>query len=466
MANAPQQRIPSVEELLASDAFAPLNRTYGRHLVKRAVRAALEQLRALERDDAWPEWACASEDFAAQVSRRLAREESSGPRRVHNLTGTVIHTNLGRATLPEEAITALGAAARSPVDLEYDLERGARGDRDRHVAASICELTGAEAATVVNNNAAAVLLTLNTLALGKQVPVSRGELIEIGGSFRMPDIMARAGCVLREVGTTNRTHLRDYENAIGGDTAMLMKVHPSNYAVQGFTKSVPTRELAHVARASGIPLVVDLGSGTLLDLRRYGLPPEPTAQETLAHGADIVTFSGDKLLGGPQAGLIIGPRDLIDMLNANPLKRALRVDKLTLAAMSEVLKLYGEPDTLPARLPVLRYLTRKPETIRAEAERLAPVVQSMLGDDYRVSVCSCESQIGSGSLPDERLESHGLSVKCSANTRAPTLEDLARRLRQLPTPVLGHIHHDALVLDLRCLDDEHALVRELERLRE
>ncbi|MEE9253580.1 MAG: L-seryl-tRNA(Sec) selenium transferase [Pseudomonadales bacterium] len=464
MSNAPRQRIPSVEELLASDCFATLNGSFGRHLVKRALRATLD---ALREHKTWPQWADASEGYAMRVGERLAGEASSGLRPVHNLTGTVIHTNLGRATLPEEAIAAIVAAARSPVDLEYDLPRGARGDRDRHVEASLCELTGAEAATVVNNNAAAVLLTLNSLALGKEVPVSRGELIEIGGSFRMPDIMARAGCVLREVGTTNRTHLRDYENAIGDDTALLMKVHPSNYSVEGFTKSVSTRELADVTHARGLPLAVDLGSGTLLDLRRFGLPREPTAGETIAQGADLVSFSGDKLLGGPQAGLIVGRRDLIQTLKANPLKRALRVDKLTLAALSEVLKLYGEPDTLAKRLPLLRALTRTPDELRAQAQRLAPLVQSIVGDGFKVGAANCESQIGSGSLPSERLASHGLKIEpTSAKQQTRTLEALASRLRALPTPVLGYIHSNALMLDLRCLDDEQALTHELELLRE
>ncbi len=463
MATKPQQRIPSVEELLANERFAAINRSYGRHLVKRALQSTLEDVR---KADDWPSWAETVEGFAERVGQRLAVDSSSGLRSIHNLTGTVIHTNFGRVTLPEEAIEAIVAAARSPVDLEYDIARGARGDRDRHVEASLCALTGAEAATVVNNNAAAVLLVLNTLALGKEVPVSRGELIEIGGSFRMPDIMARAGCVLREVGTTNRTHLRDYEQAIGVDTALLMKVHPSNYTVEGFTRSVSTQDLAKVASDSALPLAVDLGSGTLLDLRRFGLPQEPTAGETLAQGADLVTFSGDKLLGGPQAGLIVGRRDLIQSLKANPLKRALRVGKLTLAAISEVLKLYGEPERLPERLPLLRYLLRTPDELRAQAERLVPLVQSALGEAFRVSTTPCESQIGSGSLPSERLLSHGIRIEPAGDKpRARTLDVLSRRLRALPTPIIGHIHKHALVLDLRCLDDEAALASELELLR-
>ncbi|HEX6319865.1 MAG TPA: L-seryl-tRNA(Sec) selenium transferase, partial [Burkholderiales bacterium] len=341
-------------------------------------------------------------------------------------------------------------AAREPVNLEYDLEGGRRGERDGHVEALLCRLTGAEAATVVNNNAAAVLLVLNTLAARKEVPVSRGELIEIGGSFRLPDIMARSGCRLREVGTTNRTHLADYAGALGPKTGLVLKVHTSNYAIEGFTAAASEKELAALCRERGLPLAVDLGSGTLVDLRRYGLPHEPTVQEALAHGADVVTFSGDKLLGGPQAGIIVGAKALIEKLRKNPLKRALRLDKVTLAALAAVLKLYLDPDRLAQRLPTLRLLSRPVEDIRQLALRIAPRLP-------RAEVIDCESQIGSGALPTQRLPSAGLAIR-------PGDARLAARFRALPIPVIGRLQDGAYILDLRCLEDETGFVDQLGQL--
>jgi L-seryl-tRNA(Ser) seleniumtransferase len=458
--------LPSVDRVLRLEGTQALVRDRGRARVTDAVRQVLSGLRSEQQTSAARE--PVTEAALLERVRVCLDDQARGALRpVFNLTGTVLHTNLGRAPLPEEAVDAMIAAARRPVNVEFDLERGRRGDRDDHLEPLICRLTGAEAATVVNNNAAAVLLVLNTLALRREVPTSRGELIEIGGSFRLPEIMARAGCRLREVGTTNRVHRTDYEQAIGATTGLVMKVHTSNYAIVGFTASVAEAELAALCRERGVPLVVDLGSGMLVDLRRFGLPHEPTPAESLRNGADLVTFSGDKLLGGPQAGIIAGRGDLIHRIRRNPLKRALRIDKITIAALTAVLSLYLDPDSLPQRLPVLRLLTRTLDDVRAAAERIAPRVAAAVGEAANVTVISCGSEIGSGAQPTHEIPSAGLAVR-PANGRASgrALTGIAAAFRQLPIPVIGRIQDDAFVLDLRCLDDEAGFVEQLASLRD
>lgn len=462
-------RVPAVERVLSSAQVQPLIDEYGRTQVVDAIRAAADSLRRdLLAGTSFDESFSFETKLIDDAARTLAARARPHLRAVFNLTGTVLHTNLGRALLPDEAVRAVIEALTRPMNLEFDLATGSRGDRDDLIDELICELTGAEAATVVNNNAAAVLLTLSALASKKEVVVSRGELVEIGGAFRIPDIMSRAGAKLREIGTTNRTHLKDYDEAINARTALLMKVHCSNYAIEGFTKSVSVDEVAQLAHARGLPMAVDLGSGTLVDLAQFGLPTEPTARETVEAGADLVTFSGDKLLGGPQAGLIVGRAELIRKIKKHPLKRPLRVGKLTLAALEPVLQLYRAPERLRERLTTLRLLTRPAADMQEQAARVQAVLQRALGEAYSVTAEPMMSQIGSGALPVDQLPSFGLAMRNAAGKRGGrALMKLEEALRALPRPVLGRIADDALCLDLRCLEaaDEAVFVAQCAELR-
>lgn len=456
-------QLPSVDRLLNEGRLAALAERHGHHLVKRAAQENLTAQRERLRGGAAPATLARMLD---DVEERVRAAVAPRLRAVFNLTGTVIHTNLGRAILADEAIDAVAAAMRGYGALEYDLESGGRGDRDTVVESLLQELTGAEAATVVNNNAAAVLLALTALAARKEVLLSRGEMIEIGGAFRMPDVMRAAGCRLVEVGATNRTHPRDFESALTAKSGLIVKAHCSNYAITGFTASVDDATLARIAHTGGVPYLVDLGSGALVDLTRFGLPKEPLPQESLAAGADVVTFSGDKLLGGPQAGLIVGTRTAIERLKKHPLKRALRVSKLTLAALEATLRIYASAHRLPERLPTLALLTRPADTIRAACERLLPAIAAFAGAGYAARVEACASQIGSGSLPVERLPSFAVVITAAAERGAGrALEALARRLRQVPTPILGRVQDNALWLDLRCLVDENGFAAQLSSVK-
>jgi L-seryl-tRNA(Ser) seleniumtransferase len=459
----PLRKLPSVERVLRAGPGALAISRFGQRLATNAVRRVIKDLRPalVAGGMVAPE----ATTIAAEALALLERGDVPSARRVFNLTGTVLHTNLGRAVLPEAAVEAAITTMRDPVVLEYDLATGERGERDDVVRGLIRELTGAEDAVIVNNNAAAVLIALNTLSAGKETIVSRGELIEIGGSFRLPDIMARAGVKLVEVGTTNRTHLQDYATAIGERTGVLMRVHTSNYVIQGFTATVGIHDLAGLARTHGVPLIYDLGSGTLVDLGVYGLRPEPTVPAALLAGADLVTFSGDKLLGGPQCGVIAGRRNLVEQIARNPLKRVLRLDKVRLAMLAATLKLYRDPDQLPETLPTLRHFLRDAAEIKAQATRLAPAVRAATGPEFDVCVIDFSSEIGSGALPLQTLTSAGIAIRPVARGRAGlALKTLGAAFRRLPIPVIGHLSEGALVLDCRCLDDEPGFLAVLPHL--
>jgi L-seryl-tRNA(Ser) seleniumtransferase len=450
--------LPPIDECLRAAETNPALAGFGRTYLKVMVQRAQAELRAAifaGRDTHLRDRDAMIDAVVRAAARAVAADEPAlAP--VVNATGVVLHTNLGRALLAECAIEAVEMAARSAVNLEYDLETGARGDRDSIVENEICALTGAEAATVVNNNAAAVVLALNSIAEGREVIVSRGEMIEIGGSFRLPDVMAKSGAILREVGTTNRTHPDDYANAIRPETALLLKVHPSNYRVVGFTSEVTLEDLVEIGRARGIDVMEDLGAGALIDLTGYGIPREPIVRERIAAGAAVVTFSGDKLLGGPQAGVIAGQRAAIDRIKRNPLKRALRCDKLTLAALAATLRLYLRSSNPGDEIPTLRILGRSASEIGAIAPRAREIVAERLGAGYVVEIVETSSQVGSGAMPVEELKSVALRVthpKKSANAIAA----MFRRAR-----VIGRIADDSFILDLRTIEDPAVFAVKLE----
>jgi len=445
--------IPQVDEVLqwfSVDAEVPV------FLVKQAVREELEGLRQnilagekIGKND------LVKKKLRGQIHKRLKKKLGPNFRRVINATGVVIHTNLGRSILPASAREALVEAGTRYSNLEFDLETGRRGSRYSLVEQLLCDLTDAEAGLVVNNNAAAVLLVLDTLAKGKEVIVSRGQLVEIGGSFRIPEVMAKSGAKLVEVGATNRTHRKDYEGAITEETSMLLKVHASNFKMVGFTKEVSAEELVELAANYKLLVMEDLGSGCLMDMSRYGLRKEPTVQETLKAGVDVVTFSGDKLLGGPQAGIIVGKKNIIDSIKKNQLNRALRIDKFTLAALETVLRLYYDQETAVAQIPTLSMLTAEPEMLNRRAKRLVRLIKKMLSDKCKVKVSVTGSRVGGGALPEEDLESRAVVLEPLDRT----VNELEKSLRHSSLPIIGRIEEDRFILDMRTVgDDEISLI--------
>ena len=447
--------LPSVDRLLSHQRSLALLTRYGRASVVRHCREELDATRRSIRLGTEPPAAAVDVDaIVARLEARVEAASRSSLTRVVNASGTLLHTNLGRALLAPAAVDAIALAAAHPVNLEYRLEDGRRGARDEHVDALLRQVSSAEAATVVNNNAAAVLLCLNTIAEGREVLVSRGELVEIGGSFRIPEIMAKSGAILREVGATNRTHPSDYESAIGENTALLLKVHTSNYRIVGFSREIALAELVAIGRARGIPVMEDLGSGALVDLSAFGLPKEPVVSERIALGADVVTFSGDKALGGPQAGIIAGREALVARIVRNPLHRALRCGKLTIAGLEATLRLYAHAPDVAGAIPTLRALVRPLAEIEDLGRLSAPKVQAALGPEYRVSLEDSTSQIGSGALPTEEIPTKVLAID-HAHDGA---DAVARRFREAIPPIVGRIRDGRFLLDLRGIFDPDDLV--------
>ncbi len=449
----PLSALPAVYELLAHPGMAAFADSIGHDLLVAGIQARLafhrEALRANPRHHL-----PGADELAHELAQEMEAWQEPGLVPVINLTGTLLHTNLGRAPLSAEAVAALVRIAGT-ANLEYDLDSGKRGDRDTLVEAQLTRLTGAEAATVVNNNAAALYLALNTLANKRRVVVSRGELVEIGASFRVPDIIRSSGCKLMEVGTTNRTHLADYRQALDEGGALLLKVHTSNYRVVGFTSEVSLAELVKLGRERNVPVVADLGSGALVDVSRYGIQGEPLIQDAVSAGADLVTFSGDKLLGGPQAGVIVGARQALKRVKRNPMKRALRCDKLVLGALDATLAAYLSPQTLEQKLPTYRMLSRSLDEIEALARQVQVPLENWVQDRARVELISTRAQVGSGAAPDATLPSLAFALTPLKGTSAA---QLARALRQLSPPVIGRLHDGGLLLDLRALLDADALI--------
>ena len=444
------QKIPKVDELLKEERFKGLLETTSRvHLIE-AIRVSLsnlrEKIKEMDASAVSMDW-FTPEAIFRRVEAELARRAAYHFRRVINATGVVIHTNLGRSLLADSVLEHMAKVAKSYSNLEYDLNAGKRGIRYAHVQKLLCDLTGAEDALVVNNNAGAVLIALNSLANGKEVVVSRGELVEIGGSFRIPDVMAWSGAVLKEVGTTNKTHLYDYEQAIHDQTGLLLKVHTSNFKLIGFVEQVAGKEVADLAHQNGLPAMEDLGSGNLVDFRKLGLPAEPTVQEALKQGMDVVTFSGDKLLGGPQAGIILGKKRYIELIQRNPLNRALRIDKLTLAGLEATLKFYEDPQRAIVEIPTLRMITQPPEALKRKARSLQRRLAQSGLKGFRFRVVASSSRVGGGAFPETALPTYCVAVESKRFSET----QLESRLRAADPPVIARVEEGLIHLDVRTL---------------
>jgi len=439
--------IPKVDECIAR-----IDRNESSSAPASIIKSSIQDILQVQREKILSSTICEplpEEQWTALFLSEIDSRMTPNLKRIFNGTGVVIHTNLGRSILSEKTTDQLVQAGGYYSNLEFNLETGQRGSRYSLVEDIICDLTGAEAALVVNNNAAAVLISLDTLAKGREVIVSRGQLVEIGGSFRIPDVMTRSGATLVEVGATNRTHLHDYEDAITDDTAMLLRVHTSNFRIIGFTSEVSADEMVMLAQQKGLATMEDLGSGSLIDLSKYGFPKEPTVQEIVKAGVDVVTFSGDKLLGGPQAGIIVGNKSIIDKIKKNPLNRALRIDKFTLAALESVLREYYDIEDALKTVPTLRMLTTPPEMLKKRAQSLSRRIKVKVAKSCDLQLISTVSKVGGGALPEFNIDSWALQL----NPLKMKLVELERGLRKLATPVIGRIEYDRLLLDVRTIQD-------------
>lgn len=451
------KQLPAVDHLLLLCKEQEVFNNVPKNVLLRSVRETVDNVRQdiLNASTAKQGPDLSDQHLMSLVARRTAQLQTPNLQRTVNATGVVVHTNLGRSCLPSAAIDHLVTAATRYSNLEFDLQKGRRGSRHAIVEDLLCQLCGAEAAIAVNNNAAAVLLSLDTLAHGKEVIISRGELVEIGGSFRIPDVMAKSGARLKEVGTTNRTHRKDYETAIGSETGLLLKVHTSNYGIVGFTAAVSVSDLVDLGNRFNLPVMEDLGSGNLIDFSRYGMPAEPTVQDSVTAGVDVVTFSGDKLLGGPQAGLIVGKKESIERIKTNPLARALRIDKMTLAALEATLRLYQEEATALAQIPTLEMIMAPLSNLESRSRRLALKLSELQDKRLKTTLEQLSSRTGGGSLPTTALPSCCVAVTLSDRS-TNTME---QQLRAQSPPVIARIENDQLILDPRTIrEDEIDLI--------